>query len=179
MNYVSLAYNHKGAGNEFWKNKQYEKAKSEYSKALLAVNYIFKEESLESSSDTIHLVKDIQIPCLLNLAACHLSLKQNYEAVISHCSDVLKIEPGNIKALYRRATAYIELDKLELAKNDLINARELDPENESLREAQNNLRKKLKTSKKKMEIKQINFSIWTLIGKILFINCRRRFRIIT
>jgi len=54
---------------------------------------------------------------------------------------VLEIESCNVKALYRRAQAYIELYDLELAKTDLRKALELDPNNKEVKLLQANLKK--------------------------------------
>jgi FK506-binding protein 4/5 len=42
---------------------------------------------------------------------------------------VLELESTNVKALYRRAQAYIELVDLELAELDIKKALEIDPNN--------------------------------------------------
>lgn len=42
---------------------------------------------------------------------------------------VLEFESTNVKALYRRAQAYIELVDLELAELDIKKALEIDPDN--------------------------------------------------
>jgi tetratricopeptide (TPR) repeat protein len=42
---------------------------------------------------------------------------------------VLELESTNVKALYRRAQAYIELVDLELAELDAKKALEIDPDN--------------------------------------------------
>ena len=44
---------------------------------------------------------------------------------------VLEIESRNVKALYRRAQAYIQLADLELAEIDVKKALEIDPDNRS------------------------------------------------
>ena len=80
------------------------------------------------------MVKEIQIPCLLNLALCYLKLKICYENVVIHCSDALKIEPNSIKGLYRRSMAHLQLGQLDEAKSDLQRAIKLEPSNLSLRE---------------------------------------------
>jgi len=42
---------------------------------------------------------------------------------------VLELESTNVKALYRRAQAYIELVDLDLAELDIKKALEIDPDN--------------------------------------------------
>jgi len=67
-------------------------------------------------------------PAHLNSALCHLKLG-NYKGAVKSGSTVLELEQGNIKALYRRASAYKELkeyansakDLKELLKNESTN----------------------------------------------------------
>lgn len=47
----------------------------------------------------------IKMPILLNYAQCKL-LAGDFYAVIEHCTEVLKHDPDNVKALYRRAKAH-------------------------------------------------------------------------
>lgn len=42
---------------------------------------------------------------------------------------VLELESRNVKALYRRAQAYIQLVDLDLAEHDIKKALEIDPDN--------------------------------------------------
>lgn len=87
----------------------------------------------------------LKCPLLLNFAQCKL-LKQDYYAVIEHCSEVLKHEPSkskgiswvyfvfnhrilisdNVKALYRRAKAHVGAWNPDEAKNDYVKCQELD-----------------------------------------------------
>lgn len=45
------------------------------------------------------------------------------------CIQVLELEGRNVKALYRRAQAYIQLADLDLAELDIKKALEIDPNN--------------------------------------------------
>lgn len=49
-------------------------------------------------------VRKIKISTYLNIAACNIKTKVFNEAV-SACDETLKLEPDNLKALYRRARA--------------------------------------------------------------------------
>lgn len=70
----------------------------------------------------------LKVLCNLNNAACKLKLKQHKEAE-KLCTKVLEVDDKNVKALYRRAHAYINLVELELAENDIKKALEIDPGN--------------------------------------------------
>jgi len=66
-----------------------------------------------------------------NLAAVHLQNgSSNWNTVIELCSQVLALDPSNVKALYRRGVAYLELDEFTKARRDFQSAKILDPTNE-------------------------------------------------
>ncbi|CAG9315939.1 unnamed protein product [Blepharisma stoltei] len=185
---LMIPYKEKDEGTRLFKAGEFENSSKAYSKALLAINYLFKDE-LIPEEDVMRYVKEIQIPCLLNLSACYLKMKVNYENVIIHCSDVLNVDPGNPKALYRRGVAHTELSNFEEASRDLKEARRIEPKNNSIYEAQVELKSRIKAYKEKTkkiaqktfekkpqpEVKNIpEPSTWTLLGQIIFQCCRRR-----
>lgn len=53
-------------------------------------------------------------------------------SLIKQLFQVLEIESRNVKALYRRAQAYIHLADLDLAELDIKKALEIDPNNRYL-----------------------------------------------
>eukprot|EP00927_Polykrikos_kofoidii_P009284 TRINITY_DN13867_c0_g3_i1.p1 TRINITY_DN13867_c0_g3~~TRINITY_DN13867_c0_g3_i1.p1 ORF type:complete len:594 (+),score=108.97 TRINITY_DN13867_c0_g3_i1:146-1927(+) len=91
--------------------------------------------------------------------AAHAHLKRgNLASAIEHCSEALTLDPTNVKALYRRGTARVNLSKqaghqkeVLLALADLEQAHKLEPKNpevkaqlEPLRAAANNAQRTLK-----------------------------------
>jgi FK506-binding protein 4/5 len=78
-------------------------------------------------------VRGTLISCHLKIEVCFFfPLKTSLIFVTSYAfflCQVLETEPCNVKALYRRAQAYVESYDLELAKTDLRKALELDPNN--------------------------------------------------
>jgi len=74
----------------------------------------------------------LKVSCNLNHAACCLKLKDFKEAV-KLCSKVLELESLNVKALYRRAQAYIGTEDLDLAEFDIKKAIEIEPQNREVR----------------------------------------------
>lgn len=129
---LEVAYAEKSSGNDFFHKGELEEASKAYSKALLAVNQAFREA--EEEADLRPLVQEVQIPSLLNLALCYLKLGRDINNAVLHCSSVLQIEPGNIKALYRRAQAHLHLQDFSQCRHDLVSAMNLDPSNASLKE---------------------------------------------
>ncbi|PWA62456.1 hypothetical protein CTI12_AA194020 [Artemisia annua] len=92
--------------------------------------------------------------CCLNNAACKLKLK-DYKQAVKLCTksmdddvkgllQVLEIESKNVKALYRRAQAYISLVDLDLAELDIKIALEIDPDNRDVKLEYKVLKEKMK-----------------------------------
>ncbi|KAG2313631.1 hypothetical protein Bca52824_025188 [Brassica carinata] len=65
--------------------------------------------------------KALKEACNLNDAACKLKLK-DYKQAEKLCTKVLELESTNVKDLYRRAQAYMELPDSDLAEFDLKKA---------------------------------------------------------
>ena len=83
------------------------------------------------SDDEKQQAKVLKIICNLNNAACKLKLK-DYKQSVKLCTKVLDADSKNVKALYRRAQAYIQLVDLDLAELDIKKALEIDPDNRYL-----------------------------------------------
>ena len=88
----------------------------------------FVEYDSSFSDEEKQQAKLLKISCNLNNAACKLKLK-DYKEAVKLCTKVLDIDSRNVKALYRRAQAYIQLVELELAEQDIKKALEIDPDN--------------------------------------------------
>lgn len=108
--------------NDRFREGNFEGAISLYDDALNVLNTIEEapEEIQERKQQAVVL-------CMNNKAACHLKLQNNTQ-VVQICSEVLHLEPDNIKALYRRGTASMNLGDLEQAEKDLTTALQLCPE---------------------------------------------------
>jgi FK506-binding protein 4/5 len=66
------------------------------------------------------------------------------------CNKVLVLEQNNIKALFRRAVAYMETQEFEEAKEDLNRVQELEPENAAAREKQRELKQQQRKTDAKL-----------------------------
>lgn len=65
-------------------------------------------------------------PVLLNYAQCSLNIQEFYPA-IEYCTEILKQDPDNVKALFRRAKAHTGAWNLQEARSDFTKALQLDP----------------------------------------------------
>ncbi|XP_046837995.1 AH receptor-interacting protein isoform X6 [Vespa crabro] len=114
----------KEKGNIFFREKDYDRASEMYAKAIGILEQLMLAE--KPNDDEWLTLNKMKVPLLLNYAQCKL-IKKEYYSVIEHCTTVLKIEPDNAKALYRRGKAYIGTWDEEKAAKDLKKVAELDP----------------------------------------------------
>ncbi|KDQ11161.1 hypothetical protein BOTBODRAFT_35703 [Botryobasidium botryosum FD-172 SS1] len=82
----------------------------------------------------------------LNRAAAYLKLNKNEDAE-RDCNAVLKLSPGNVKALFRRAQARIGSGKLSEAETDLSEALRREPKNSAVQQELDKV-KQLRSAKK-------------------------------
>ncbi|XP_033213716.1 aryl-hydrocarbon-interacting protein-like 1 [Belonocnema kinseyi] len=111
-------------GNVLFKEKNYETAAETYAKAISYLEQLMLAE--KPKDEEWMALNDMKIPLLLNYAQCKL-LQKEYYAVIEHCTTVLKHDPNNVKAFYRRGKAHIGAWNEKEATEDLNRAAELDP----------------------------------------------------
>ncbi|CAH9053689.1 unnamed protein product [Cuscuta europaea] len=131
---IEVANRKKEEGNVLFKHEKYERALKKYKKA---VDYVSEGGCFEDNDQK--LIKSLQVSCWLNGAACCLKL-DNFIESIKQCSMVLGIESSNVKALYRRAQAYMKTNDLHLAELDIKKFLEIDPENKEVKLLQKNLK---------------------------------------
>ncbi|WOK94503.1 70 kDa peptidyl-prolyl isomerase-like [Canna indica] len=140
---IEAAAKKKDEGNALFKSGKYVRACKRYEKAAKFVDYDnnFTEEEKKQS-------KALKAACNLNNAACKLKLK-DYKETVKLCTKVLEIEGRNVKALYRRAQAYIQLADLDLAELDIKKALEIDPNNRDVKLEYKVLKEKVREYNKK------------------------------
>ncbi|KAL9237859.1 hypothetical protein vseg_012357 [Gypsophila vaccaria] len=140
---IEAATKKKEEGNALFKAGKYERASKRYEKAVSYIEYDTSFEDEEKKH-----AKALKISCNLNDAACKLKLK-DYKKAEKLCTKVLELDGNNVKALYRRAQAYIHLVDLDLAEKDIKKALEIDPENKEVKMEYRLLKEKVKEYNKK------------------------------
>lgn len=135
---IEVAGKKKEDGNALFKAGKYLRASKKYDKATKYIEY-----DNAFSEDEKSQTKALKFTCNLNNAACKLKLKEYREAA-NLCSKVLEVDSKNVKALYRRAQAYIETADLEQAESDIKKALEIDPNNRDVKLEYKTLKEKQK-----------------------------------
>ncbi|KAL9171565.1 hypothetical protein ABFS82_04G217900 [Erythranthe guttata] len=140
---IEAAGKKKEEGNALFKAGKYLRASKRYEKAAKFIEYdtSFSEEEKKQS-------KVLKVTCNLNNAACKLKLKE-YKQAEKLCTKVLELEGTNVKALYRRAQAYMNMADLDLAEFDIKKALEIDPDNRDVKLEYKILKEKVKEINKK------------------------------
>lgn len=110
-------------GNALYKNNNYVQASQKYAEALGRLEQLIIKEKPGDEEWT--KLEKMKIPYLLNYAQCKL-LEGNYYQVIEHTTTVLKHEPDNVKALFRRAQAHVGAWNPEDARQDYEKIKTLD-----------------------------------------------------
>ncbi|KAH0486283.1 MAG: hypothetical protein KVP17_004119 [Porospora cf. gigantea B] len=119
----------KQEGNLAVKQQNWGLAAVSYRKALIVLDYTFTDDAeAEKSFDRL------KIEIHGNMALVKLKT-HGYEEVATHCYQVLKIDPHNVKALYRNGLAMMHQEEFAEAKRLLMEAAVLDPHDPAIQKA--------------------------------------------
>ncbi|XP_075220398.1 AH receptor-interacting protein [Lycorma delicatula] len=111
-------------GNELYRKNCPSEAANKYAQAIGFVDQLMLKE--KPHDEEWNELNQMKIPLLLNYSQCMLQ-NNDYYAVIEHCTTVLKSEPDNVKALFRRGKAHIGAWNITEAKADLERVKKIDP----------------------------------------------------
>jgi len=106
------------------------------------------EEEFPSDEEKAKLESN-KLVCMLNRVACLLKFSRDEEA-IKDCTTILE-KQKNPKAYFRRAQAQISKGNLEEAKNDLVAAAKLAPDDKGIVTELQNIKQKIVEIDKKQQ----------------------------
>lgn len=110
-------------GNRLYIECNYDSAVSAYNKGLSVIESLMLKERPKDSD--WNRLNDMKAPFLLNLAQVKLMQGEYYEC-IKYTDEVLRRDPENIKALFRRAKAHASVWNLNDARKDFKKCIEYD-----------------------------------------------------
>ncbi|KAM6216589.1 sperm-associated antigen 1 [Rhynchocyon petersi] len=120
-----LATREKEKGNEAFNSGDYEEAVMYYTRSLSVLP---------------------TVAAYNNRAQAEIKL-QNWNSAFQDCEKVLELEPGNVKALLRRATTYKHQNKLQEAVEDLSKVLDVEPDNDLAKKILSEVEEELKNFK--------------------------------
>lgn len=141
---LAYAQELKAQGNQFFMAGELKKAAKQYRTVFAFVNGLVSPNDdmakyNSAGSDELTLTAEqgmestaLKVSCYSNLAAVHLKLGMPEKAA-GYCESALKIEPNNVKAMFRLGQAMLEWNKGEEALRVLVATAKLDPQNKAVR----------------------------------------------
>ncbi|XP_025935743.1 peptidyl-prolyl cis-trans isomerase FKBP4 isoform X4 [Apteryx rowi] len=115
----------KERGTQYFKEGKYKQATLQYKKI---VSWLEHESGVSDENDT--KAKSLRLAAHLNLAMCHLKLKE-YSQALENCNKALELDSSNEKGLFRRGEAHLAVNDFELARNDFQKVIQLYPSNKA------------------------------------------------
>ena len=110
-----------------------------------AVDSLLAVPDHRATAATCKAALDTRASALANVAACRLSLRE-WAACSAAATQVLKLEPRNSKALYRRAVANLELGRQHEAESDLGTLSALAPDDKAVQALKRRLGKEMRAA---------------------------------
>ncbi|NWJ08576.1 FKBP4 isomerase, partial [Crypturellus undulatus] len=115
----------KERGTQYFKEGKYKRATLQYKKI---VSWLEHESGLPDEEDA--KAKSLRLAAHLNLAMCHLKLKE-YSQALENCNKALELDSSNEKGLFRRGEAHLAVNDFELARDDFQKVIQLYPSNKA------------------------------------------------
>ncbi|XP_062998750.1 peptidyl-prolyl cis-trans isomerase FKBP8-like [Elgaria multicarinata webbii] len=123
MERLSLGNQNREWGNFHFEREEYQQALHSYQQAL-CVLLLPSTDCLSPEED--EELRELQVKCLNNCAAAQLKLQLLDEALAS-CNEVMRLDPDNVKALYRKGKLLSERGEDQAAMAILKRALQLEP----------------------------------------------------
>lgn len=143
----------KEKGNDYFKENDLTRAIKEYEKSISLI-----ENAYDASDSDKDKINSIKVSCNNNLAACKIKTK-DFSSAIVHCNKALDVDENNAKAYFRMGQAYALRGDFKEAKENLLRAEKLNPDDVAIKkELQNVAKKEAEYKKKDREMAKKMFS---------------------
>lgn len=140
--------NEKDKGNEEYEKGNYEEAVKAWARSLQSVRYILNKGFYQHSEEQQKEVHGMEIRLCLNMAQGYLKTK-DWNNAVSHADKVLELDPSNSKALYRKASALMQLLSFKEAAAVLEKLLQVEPGNKAAKNLLNEARRKAEVGERK------------------------------
>ncbi|XP_014670903.1 PREDICTED: peptidyl-prolyl cis-trans isomerase FKBP8-like isoform X2 [Priapulus caudatus] len=124
---IAMGDSKRERGNYLYSREEYSDAINSYSKALKVLDDSNIRHSKEESTTSLQELQDLRLKCFNNLAAAQLKIDA-HTAALQSCDNVLKVQPDNVKALFRKGKVLGATGETQEAILVLRKALKLEPE---------------------------------------------------
>ncbi|XP_073950069.1 tetratricopeptide repeat protein 9C-like [Choristoneura fumiferana] len=138
---------HKACGVDLVRQGRVADAFRRFSKALKMLVAIEPINPEQIEEDRVKEMIDLKIKLLNNLSHCQLHYEE-FQAAADLCTCSLKYDEQNVKALYRRSTAYFGLHLYEEAWRDIQQVLKLDPHDKAAQQKASIIEPKMRSINK-------------------------------
>ncbi|XP_044300844.1 peptidyl-prolyl cis-trans isomerase FKBP8-like [Varanus komodoensis] len=123
MERLGLGNQHREWGNFHFERGEYQRALHSYQQAL---RVLFLSGTDHLSPEEEEELRELQVKCLNNCAAAQLKL-QLFDEALASCHEVIRLDPDNVRALYRKGKLLSERGEDQAAMAVLKRALQLEP----------------------------------------------------
>ena len=128
----------KNEGDDYMKIKDFSNAINSYEKGLLQLFYTFSNDTeIDKAVDTI------KSSINMNISICKINLKK-YDEAIGYCQEALRIDKNNLKAIYRIAYSYLQMEKIDESNKYVSDGLKINSSSQDFIDLKNQIEKKSK-----------------------------------
>jgi len=145
----------KEAGNAMLQRGDYEDALAQYDEGLFHVDFD-EFQVADLMGEHRKQLADVRVPLLLNSVLCHLKMNpeeqlRRLQVAEKRCEEVLRTDPANVKARFRRAQLHRRAGEYAEAKAALQRLCREDPRDRAFREELASLQRQVKRSQAEVD----------------------------
>merc|ERR1719210_2258729 len=118
----------KDKGNEEYQKGNYEEAVKAWNRSLTSVKYIIDKQFYDHNKEQLQEVHAMELRLCLNMAQGYLKTR-DWANAITHADKALSRDANNAKALYRKASALMQMLSFNEAAAVLEKLMEVEPKN--------------------------------------------------